>query len=453
MDVLRELNDNPMNAPVDGEEYGMDASIAIGTDERRMHVRAYNHWASLLRGNAFPSIEDLDPARLGDFAAHSVLLDFSAGGDNPAIAFLGRALRDECDLGYDIKTLAQVPGRSLLSRLTDHHLQIIANRAPIGFEAEFINHHGRNTLYRGILMPYSSDGDTIDFIHGVINWKETADIAAGDTLVLGAEQVIRPASRLLEPVAAWADGPHALTTLTATIAPPAPVDGPGEGWTHDDADEGEPVTNADDDAPGDTPEALPDEDAGLADWLDVARQGANAVRMSESRSRASLYRALGLAYDFALLAEKRPDDYAELLEDAGLKAQARAPMTPIVKLVFGASYDKARLTEFSSALSYGRRNNIGPGKLRALLETHPGGLKGVVKAERAARAPARRANPDAEAEARLRQMEPKAIIDLEAGEEEFVVLVARRISAQELAVLGVVEKDDALVKRAIRKVK
>ena len=68
-----------------------------------------------------------------------------------------------------------MPSRSLLSRLTDHYLQIIANCAPIGFEAEFVGQRGLNTLYRGILMPLSSDGEAIDFIYGVINWKEIAD--------------------------------------------------------------------------------------------------------------------------------------------------------------------------------------------------------------------------------------------------------------------------------------
>ena len=33
----------------------------VGQDERRMQVRAYNHWASLLGDRAFPSIEDLEP--------------------------------------------------------------------------------------------------------------------------------------------------------------------------------------------------------------------------------------------------------------------------------------------------------------------------------------------------------------------------------------------------------
>ena len=148
-----------------------DVSAAIGTDERRMHVRAYNYWVSLLEGRDFPSIEDFEPANVQDFAGHSVLLDFTCGPDNPAIPYIGGDVRDECGLSDDARTISDVPSRSLLSRLTDHYMQIIANRAPIGFEAEFINQRSENICYRGILMPFSSDGDTIDFIYGVINWK------------------------------------------------------------------------------------------------------------------------------------------------------------------------------------------------------------------------------------------------------------------------------------------
>ena len=54
-------------------------------------------------------------------------------------------------------------------------MQIIANRAPVGFEAEFVNQRSRSICYRGILMPFSSDGDTIDFIYGVINWKDLGE--------------------------------------------------------------------------------------------------------------------------------------------------------------------------------------------------------------------------------------------------------------------------------------
>src|SRR5947208_16141652 len=185
MDSYREHPDDfePQSAP---EPVAVnDLAAAIGTDERRMHVRAYNYWVSLLEGRDFPSIDDLQSSDVEDFAGHSVLLDFTCGNDNPAIPYIGAGIRDECGLTDDTRTISDVPSRSLLSRLTDHYLQIIANRAPIGFEAEFVNQREENICYRGILMPFSSDGDTIDFIYGVINWKtvgeEFAPAAPEDT--------------------------------------------------------------------------------------------------------------------------------------------------------------------------------------------------------------------------------------------------------------------------------
>src|SRR5215469_6764837 len=95
-----------------------DIAAAIGTDERRMHVRAYNYWVSLLNGRDFPSIEDLEPGNVEDFAPNSLLLDFTCGRDNPALPYVGAAIREECGLVDDTRTIAEVPARSLLSRLT-----------------------------------------------------------------------------------------------------------------------------------------------------------------------------------------------------------------------------------------------------------------------------------------------------------------------------------------------
>ena len=39
----------------------------VGQDERRMQVRAYNHWASLLGEFDLPLVADLDPDALPDF--------------------------------------------------------------------------------------------------------------------------------------------------------------------------------------------------------------------------------------------------------------------------------------------------------------------------------------------------------------------------------------------------
>lgn len=415
----------------------VEAPPVIGTDERRMHVRAYNYWASLLDGRTYPSIEDLDPENLSDFGPHSVLLDFSTGADNPAIAYLGAKLRHECNLSNDVSTVADVPSRSLISRLTDHYLQIIANKAPIGFEAEFVNDRGNNTLYRGILMPFSSDDDTIDFIYGVINWKEIADEALTSELNDAVEHALAQQPVRHAPTApVWADGPSA-SIEEGSIAPKI--------------DHGMPVDLDADDADEDFDEepVAFDGSEGLGDLLHAARTGADIAKHAEGRSRAKLYRALGLAYDFALVADARPDEYAELLADSGLKAQDRAPMTPIVKLVFGIDYDKTRLAEFGAALSYARKQALGVGAFTPWLEAFPGALKGIVAAERAERNPTRKikmvepVNMD-----KARTMPALGVIQIEA-DSEFVILVARRIDDGHVAVIGRAG-DDALVDRALR---
>ncbi len=396
-----------------------------------MHVRAYNYWVSLLDGRAYPSIEDLAPENLSDFGPHSVLLDFTSGVENPAIAFLGHSLRDECDLPTGVFSVADIPSRSLLSRLTDHYLQIIANRAPIGFEAEFVNDRGNNTMYRGILMPFSSDDDTIDFIYGVINWKEVADKAMNDALVDEVERALAAAPKhRAEPVPVWADGPSREVDI-------------------EDDDEPRHLAAVLSDHSDPIAVEMPEPES-LGDWLAAARSCAEDAIRADARSRTYLYRALSLAYDFSLVAAARPDDYAELLADSGITEQARAPMTPVVKLVFGIGYDKTRLAEYALSLAHAHRLGLGVGELQAYIESHAGGLKGLVVTERGERRPAPRvARADDSARTRARSIEPKAIMAL-PGNDEFVILVARRIDSGHVAVVGQVEGDANLVEKALR---
>lgn len=588
---------------------------AIGQDERRMQVRAYNHWASLLGERMFPDIEDLDPANLPDFGPHSVLLDFSYGIDNPSVRFLGVKLAQECGAQGVITRLSDVPPRSLLSRITDHYMQILANQAPIGFEAEFVNHAGTAILYRGILLPLSSNDETIDFIYGVINWKEMADQLTADELLLEIDQALdlgsdhdpvdEPALRGAEPVTDWADSPaheaddaplplrapssdfaedfsalsardtmadpllpdfshyalddddydddydedagedddvgYSFASLADYIEAPTkkaidlsgiealpedtleapdhdfaedtaiPTDADFEpeaetGAEGEDADEAQPApiaaerdaasflpdervaspaplahtrpdTFADDaptiaalpehdaDAPVDTPAAaIADEpaadaglDAGLYDCLAAARELARAADNTEDRSRSALYAAVSRAYDFSLAANAAPQDYAELIEDAGLTIQDRAPMTPVVKLVFGHDYDKTRLTEYAAVLTHAHRLRLDRGALAGVLSQTEGGLKAIVKAERRLRReeqgkPVEDAHAVREAlAAQLRALEAITLEHLDGAGPEFALVLVRRDEIGCAEILAEVPEDVALIERAVRR--
>ena len=595
-----------------------DPPPEIGQDERRMQVRAYNHWAGLLGKRSFPSIEDLDPEAQSDFGPHSVLLDFTGGIENPAVPFLGARLAEECGTHEGIDTLDDVPSRSLLSRITDHYMQILANQAPIGFEAEFVNQRGATILYRGILLPFSSDDDTIDFIYGVINWKEMADQFTTDELLLEIDQALEAddaarnegdesdadaadldfdfrAAREAEAEAGgeadtgpldetasgeddgcgddeapavdtpaaparlfaidavrgeeamddWADGPGSTSGLDLPtpdfgsnfdgaaldggfdgsyddeydghevgddagfpepafgsltdalparkrepldLTPPAAgigddSDGAGEAAAFDPAPvptEFEPERDEDnadafetgqqEDAFQQAPHANPfetlaamqadadDDEApeGLYDCLAAARESAQAARATEDRSRTALYEAVGRAYDVSLSAAREPEEFASLIEENGLTVQDRAPMTPVVKLVFGAEYDKTRLTEYAAVLGHAHRVGVERGALAGFLRQAEGGLKGVVAAERRLRREesGKSVEPlDAPREAlarKLRALDTRPLESLDSEGAEFGVVMIRRMPDGSVALLGEVEGEVKLVERVGR---
>lgn len=616
-DPVEEFENSEASTARDGPPPG------IGQDERRMQVRAYNHWAGLLGERNFPSIEDLKPQDIPDFGPNSVLLDFSVGIEDPAVQYLGDKLGEECGAQGEISKLSDVPARSLLSRITDHYMQILANEAPIGFEAEFVNRDGAAILYRGILLPYSSNDETIDFIYGVINWKEMADQATADELLLEIDQALEAEpveedeahKHPSDPVTDWAssslddfdelsglspsDGEEAAddedvfelelaqvqdddlahaayadegdtSGESDTTASLLDIRGCDAAYTHEieedfdlpDFDqyrledpEEEEFENGEDEAAYhfasladylETPEkkaidldaevemkvpqgyeapheeslepaefelteeldeelvdeleeenaldlsdtlelksadihtdeehlendniagldedsdeveatTTPSENSTLHDHLAQARELAQSAATTEDRSRQALYAAVSRAYDFSLAAQKEPAGYEELIAQSGLTVQERAPMTPIVKLVFGSEYDKTRLTEYAAVLSHAHRLELSEGSLTEFLGKADGGLKGVVQAERRLRReeagkPVRSKDTVRSALAKkLRELEELALEDLSANGPEFALVMVRRDGDGGLSVVGEIDNDVPLIERAAKK--
>jgi hypothetical protein len=264
---------------------------------------------------------------------------------------------------------------------------------------------------RAALPPSVAEREDEQQILDLLAAEERAYAALEDQR-LGAMEVAAPAPHLV-----WEDGPLA-----------------------DESD--------DDDLVLVNPIAADDDEAGLADRLCAARESAELCKAADGRSRAALYRALAMAYDFAVAARRVPDDLAEILDDAGVKAQARAPMTPIVKLVFGADYDKTRLTEFAAALSNAEREGVDFGGFEAFLTAADGGLKGLVAAERKARRPDR-VVVDRAALARnaLRRAAPLKLASLPTN-EEFALVLTRRNGDGIHEVVQLVS-DSGLLERAL----
>jgi hypothetical protein len=132
-------------------------------------------------------------------------------------------------------------------------------------------------------------------------------------------------------------------------------------------------------------------------------------------------------------------------------------MTPVVKLVFGAEYDKTRLTEYATALSHAHRIGLGRGMLAEYLGSAQGGLKGVIgeerriKREESGKGAEARDTPREALARKLRKLDTFGLDAVPAEGSEFTLLVARRLPTGEVVLLGEVADDVALIERAARK--
>ncbi|WP_417320890.1 PAS domain-containing protein [Emcibacter sp.] len=292
--------------------------------ERRTTFQLFERWEALAGDmQAMPSLRELDPEDIAPHKDHMVLIDLRDSDSAPSLQVIGHALTEDLEEDLTGKSLDDIPRRTMISRITDHYLEVLANRSPISFEAEFVNKDKERALYRGILLPFSDDNEEINFILGAVRWILEKDMAQ------------RPAS------------------------PPEQAVAPDSGQETD------------------TAPAVP-----LEQQMLECRRLVQGESASDSRSRKSLYRALAAILDLYIDTVKAPDDYQRLLQQEGLKVQKRAPITPVLKLCFGADYDKTRLTEYAAALDYALKNGQTGKTLQPFLESFKGGIKGCVRARR-----------------------------------------------------------------------
>jgi hypothetical protein len=383
-----------------------------------MNTRLMNYWTTLREGEPYALITKFNVEAVPGFGPHAFMLDLSHDLEDPLVRYLGQKLSAECGKNVTGRKLSEVPPDSLLARVAQHYRRVLGNKKPSELEAEYTDDANRTTLYRGIMLPFTVDGKNIDYIVGAVTSKTleaaqppaaASDPVENDTLESGPAQS--------------QDARGLLTLVEAEVAPKGPQ-----------------------------PRNLDSLNRSLQECQALVRR----IDAAESRSHKALYAALERVYAFHFQADADSEALERLLADAGLKVQERAPFIPVVKLVFGAGYEKTRLSEYAAALSYAKRCGQKPINFRNFIESQQGGLKGCVRAERAARRAARNDRPDPteQAKALLRTIESRGLItDLEGGADDFVLILGRRSASQSgvIEVVRILEENASVVDAALRR--
>jgi len=150
-------------------------------------MRAFHLWYALHDGEKIPCAAKILAHPECDFASQAILIEVD-DHRHARVTAIGDGL--PMPVPALPVPVTQITGRSIVSRLTDHVLQPIANRAPVGFEAEFIDDDGKLISYRAIALPCASNGVDLDTVLGVISFKILE--AEPETGISGKAGVISP---------------------------------------------------------------------------------------------------------------------------------------------------------------------------------------------------------------------------------------------------------------------
>lgn len=348
----------------------------ITSAERRLHMQAFDYWHKLKADREFPLFSELRAEDLAPFKTHSLLLEFNQNGT--VVRFLGDDVDNIVDGQLEVGSyLADFPSSSFASALLEQFSEPTARTRAAEFE--FIE---EPLSCRGIMLPYSRDGEGPHFVMVVASFRRSDPEEETESISVN------------------------------------------------------PDTNMD----------------ALNGLLSAGQRAADTIVHMDNGNRTSLYAALASALALYEGAQKNPAAYSEILENSGLKAQLRAPYTPVLKMVFGASYDKTRITEYAAAISYGVRQGQTSDNLADFLAATPGGIKGCVQEERTLKrreAGTSSHNRQQEAVAILKGHAAVPLLDI-TSEDEFCLLLARRDKNGGVEVLGQSEVSKVTLDAAVR---
>ena len=120
------------------------------------------------------------------------------------------------------------------------------------------------------------------------------------------------------------------------------------------------------------PEPISSSEGTLQSKLTEVRAKADEARQAKLRANVALYEGLSAAYDFALDAEDKPEEYLKLVEAQGLKIQLRSPMKPVVKLAFNGMCDDAMIAQLEAVLAWALKADLPRGSLADQIEAAGG---------------------------------------------------------------------------------
>ncbi len=134
--------------------------------ERRLIMRLMAFWWDRKSDRRFPTLEDFDPEALSDIWPHCFTLVAHDPPQKSVFRFIGNAVAESLGNTEGKITIDGLTKDSLLDHATRNIDEVLEQKVPLVTSGESFDPGGNAIVYRSILLPLSSDQETIDSVVG-----------------------------------------------------------------------------------------------------------------------------------------------------------------------------------------------------------------------------------------------------------------------------------------------
>jgi hypothetical protein len=134
--------------------------------ERRLNMRLMAFWWDRRSNRRLPTLKDFDPETLADIWPHCFTLVSRDPPQKSVFRFIGDAVAESLSGAEGKITVDSLTKDSLLDHATRNLDEVLEQKVPVVTSGEYVDPRGNAIIYRSILLPFSSDQETIDSVVG-----------------------------------------------------------------------------------------------------------------------------------------------------------------------------------------------------------------------------------------------------------------------------------------------
>lgn len=138
--------------------------------EQRMTFRLLSYWSRIKGEREMPSLADVSISEIQEMYHSTFTIAIGEAEDGHEISYFGPDLIDAFGQDYTGYYLLEAMQDQVVNNTIGFYDKILETRKPYSESSDFFL-EGKEVKYRSIILPLSSDGETIDFLIGTTNYK------------------------------------------------------------------------------------------------------------------------------------------------------------------------------------------------------------------------------------------------------------------------------------------